>query len=76
MISMTNSAMHLDFEDDNPEYEFVDAPISEVKPNGNAVNSGDEMHKKSETSMAFNETMNLYNKSRAMLRTAISGGGK
>lgn len=68
----TTSSGHMSL-DGIANSELVEAPIREVKPNGNAVNLDDELFKKSENATRLQEAMGIYNKSRSMLRTAIRG---
>ena len=70
-MSITNS-MHMNADEDI-SFDLVDAEVLEIKPNGNAVNLENQLLKKSENSIRLNEATNLYNKSRSMLRTAITG---
>jgi len=69
---MTTNKMHLAAGDDTA-YNTFEAPISELKPNGNAVSIEEEMEKKAEISMQITETTNAYNKARAMMRVATVG---
>lgn len=71
-MSRTNN-MHMDLDDSSDEFSLVKGDISEIKPNGNAVNVERELFKKSENGTRLSETVNLYNKAKGMLNTAIVG---
>ena len=66
---------HIEILDTGEDFELYKSRISDIKPNGNAVNLEEEIMKKTENSMRLQETINVYNKTRAMLRTATVGMG-
>ncbi len=74
-VLKTNS-LHMDLSESSKEFALVKGDISEIKPNGNAVNLDNELYKKGENAMKLNEAINVYNKSKSMLNTAIMGSGK
>jgi flagellar basal-body rod protein FlgB len=68
--------LHMDLSESSKEFALVKGDISEIKPNGNSVNLDNELYKKGENAMKLNEAINVYNKSKSMLNTAIMGPGK
>ena len=74
MLSRTHPS-HFDVDDEGIEFEVFNSPVSELKPSGNGVTLEDEMLKKSENAMRLQETVNLYNKAKSILRTSIVGVG-
>lgn len=68
--------MHMDMNEASPGFALVEGDLSELKRNGNGVDLDRELYKKGENAMKLNEAVNVYNKSRSMLNTAIMGAGK
>ncbi|MBS0235823.1 MAG: hypothetical protein JSS50_00630 [Proteobacteria bacterium] len=60
--------------DNDPQYSKIKAPIDEIKPNGNAVTLEQEMLKKSDNAMEFQQAITLYNKMRGLVNGAITMG--
>ena len=54
-------------------FNLVKTEISELKPNNNGVTLEVELMKKSENALSLQETTNLYNKVKGMLKTSITG---
>ena len=71
-MAKTNG-MHMDLDGASDEFSLVKGDVSEIKPNGNSVNVERELFKKSENATRLNETVNLYNKAKGMLNTAVVG---
>lgn len=69
----TTNPMHIRTESKDSEYILAEAEISEIKPNENAVTIEDELLKKSQNSMQLQQVTNLYNKSKNMMKYAITG---
>jgi flagellar basal-body rod protein FlgB len=68
----TTSPMHIK---SNPgvTYQPFESEILELKPNGNAVTVEHEMMKKSVNATELQQTANIYQKARNMLKTSIVG---
>lgn len=71
-IAKTNS-MHMDLDSGSDEFIMTRGDVSELKPNGNAVNIERELFKKSENATQLHETTSVYNKAKSMINTAIMG---
>ncbi len=74
-IKRTNS-FHMDLDESSAEFSLTDGDLLELKRNGNGVNLEHELYKKGENAMKVNEAINVYNKSKSMLNTAIMGANK
>lgn len=57
-------------------YKIVNGDILELKPDGNGVTIEHELMLKNENSLKLQEIANLYNKSKSMMKYAITGQGK
>lgn len=75
MIKRTNS-MHMDLDEASTEFNLVKGDSSELKRNGNGVDLDRELYKKGENAMKLSEAVNVYNKGKSMINTAIVGAGK
>ena len=69
----TTNPMHMSTEEKETEYTITQAEVSEIKPDGNAVTIENELLKKSQNSMQLHQVGNLYNKSKNMMKYAITG---
>ena len=69
----TTNPMHIAAEKKDIEYTVTQAEVSEIKPDGNAVTIENEMLKKNQNSMQLHQVANLYNKSKNMMKYAITG---
>lgn len=75
-LARTHSS-HLDISDGNGNnYRTTKARVDELKRNGNGVNLDRELFKKSENAIKLNESVNIYNKSKGILNSAITGVSK
>jgi flagellar basal-body rod protein FlgB len=63
---------HMSVDEPSNDFEMAQADIQEIKPNGNAVSVEQEMFKKAENSIRLQETANMYQRSRELMRTAIA----
>lgn len=71
-FTKTNNA-HFGIDTGEGGFFVRQSEIKELKPNGNGVNLDTELNKKSENSIYVSETVNVYNKAKAMMNTAITG---
>lgn len=74
-VRKTNSS-HMDLGEVQEGFSKVDGEVLEEKRNGNKVTLEHELFKKSENAQKMQEVLNVYNKSRAMYKTAIIGTGR
>lgn len=71
-LNRTNP-MHLDMDDSAGKYEVFDSKIEELKPNGNAVNLDRELFNKGNNALDLQQSTNLYNKTKNLMKYAIEG---
>ena len=69
------SPLHLAFGSSQGSVETASGARFETRPSGNAVSLEDEMLKVSSNQSDYQPATTLYQKSLAMLRTAVSGRG-
>ena len=72
----TTNPMHIHTLEVIEPYKIVNSEILELKPDGNAVTIEHELLKKNETSLRLQETANIYNKSKNMMKFAVTGQTK
>lgn len=65
--------MHFDVDDSNGKFELMDAEIEEIKPNGNSVNLDRELFNKGNNALDLQQSTNLYNKTKNLMKYAIEG---
>ena len=68
--------MHIPFEEKSSKYKFKTGKITEIKPNGNAVNIESEMLDKKTNAMKIEEVANIYKKNKEMLLQTITSMNK
>ena len=69
----TTNRMHMNVNEKGNKYMLKQAEVTEIKPDGNAVSIENELLKKSQNSMQLHQVANLYNKSKNMMKYAITG---
>lgn len=74
-LRTTNSG-HFSIDGTSEKLVIFESDFDEIKPNGNNVSAQNELFKKGENSSQLAETLNAYSKAKAILNTAIVGGGK
>ena len=72
----TTNPMHIHADEKGSKYTLAQAEILEIKPDGNAVTIENELLKKNRNSMQLHQVANLYNKSKNMMKYAITGHTK
>lgn len=65
--------MHFDVEENAGKFELMDAEIEEIKPNGNSVNLDRELFNKGNNALDLQQSTNLYNKTKNLMKYAIEG---
>ena len=65
--------MHISVNEKGNKYTLMQAEVTEIKPDGNVVSIENELLKKSQNSMQLHQIANLYNKSKNMMKYAITG---
>ena len=65
--------MHFDVEEGMGNFELSNAEIEELKPNGNAVNLDRELFNKGNNALDLQQSTNLYNKTKNLMKYAIEG---
>jgi flagellar basal-body rod protein FlgB len=65
--------MHFDVDESAGKFEMMDSTIEEIKPNGNAVNLDRELFNKGNNALDLQQSTNLYNKTKNLMKYAIEG---
>ncbi|MFQ3307170.1 MAG: flagellar basal-body rod protein FlgB [Candidatus Midichloriaceae bacterium] len=76
MSLTTTNPLHIHDEEKSGMYVIATEDITEIKPNGNAVDIEKELLKKSENSIKLHQIANMYTKSKEMLKHSLSGGAR